>query len=333
MLPFVDLLANPWRALAYLLCFLAGIGLLERGADWFTDAAAALATRLHAPQTVVGLLTAGGEWEELVVVLAAVLGGHGDIALGDVLGSTIANVLGSFPLGLLARKPLLIERSARLYALGLLAVSLLVSALLFHGPITRPLGGALIAVFLIYLASILWALRRGMLRAPADAADADNEADERAEMAERPALALVGLVALGLGLISLGAWLVVEPAVYAARALGLSETIIGLTVVAIGTTLPDKAISLAGGLKQQGGLVVANAVGSNIFLLTLALGLAAVAAPVVADAQTLRFDVPVLIGSALLLWLLLLRQRLHWRVGLLLLALYVSYLAYQFLGK
>ena len=192
------------------------------------------------------------------------------------------------------------------------------------GQSLRPLGSALIAVFLIYLASILWALRRGMLRAPADAADADNEAEERAEIAERPALALVGLVALGLGLISLGAWLVVEPAVYAARALGLSETIIGLTVVGIGTTLPDKAISLAGGLKQQGGLVVANAVGSNIFLLTLALGLAAVAAPVVADAQTLRFDVPVMIGSALLLWLLLLRQRLHWRVGLLLLALYAA---------
>ena len=133
MLPFVDLLANPWQALAYLLCFLAGIALLERSADWFTDAAAALATRLHAQQTVVGLLTAGGEWEELVVVLAAVLGGHGGIALGDVLGSTIANVLGSFPLGLLARKPLLIERSARLYALGLLAVSLLAGALLFAG--------------------------------------------------------------------------------------------------------------------------------------------------------------------------------------------------------
>ncbi len=332
MLPFVDLLASPWQALAYLLCFLAGVALLERGADWFTDAAAALATRLRAPQTVVGLLTAGGEWEELVVVLAAVLGGHGGIALGDVLGSTIANVLGSFPLGLLARKPLLIERSARLYALGLLAVSLLVGALLFQGPITRPLGGALIALFLVYLASILWALRRGMLPAPA-VDDDDDEAEERAEVAQRPALALLALTILGLGLISLGAWLIVAPAVYAARALGLSETIIGLTVVAIGTTLPDKAISLASGLKQQGGLVVANAVGSNIFLLTLTVGLAAFAAPVMTDAQTLRFDVPVMIGSALLLWLLLLRQRLRWRVGLLLLLLYAGYLAYQFVGK
>ncbi len=332
MLPFVDALANPWRLLAYLLCFLVGLALLERGADWFTNAAAALAKRLRTPQTLVGLLTAGGEWEELVVVLAAVFGGHGGLALGDLLGSTIANVLGSFPLGLFARKPLQIERSARFYALALLLVALLVGGLLVIGPITRPEGGALVGLFVVYVVSIVLAIWRGLLRAPL-ADDDDDEAEERAEMARRPVLAQVGVIVLGLGLVSLGAWLVVEPAVYFARALGLSETIIGLTVVAIGTTLPDKAISLVGGLKNQSGLVVANAVGSNIFLLTLTLGLAALAAPVTADAQTLRFDVPVMLGSALLLCLLLLRQRLHWRAGLLLLALYGGYLAYHYLGK
>jgi len=333
MLPFVDALANPWRALLYVLCFLIGLALLEQGADWFTDAAAALAKRLRAPQTLVGLLTAGGEWEELVVVLAAVFGGHGGIALGDILGSAIANVLGSFPLGLFARKPLQIERSARLYALGMLLVTLLVSGLLAIGPISRPVGGALVGLFLVYLASILLLIRRGRAPAPLAEEDDNDEAEEREEMERRPALAQAAFVLLGLGLVSLGAWLVVEPAVYFAQALGLSETVIGLTIVAIGTTLPDKAISLTGGLKNQSGIVVANAVGSNIFLLTLTLGLSAFAAPVVADTQTLRFDVPVMVASALLLWLLLLRQRLHWRIGLLLLLLYAGYLAYQFVGK
>jgi Ca2+/H+ antiporter len=332
MLPLIDALADPWRPLAYLLCFLGGLALLERGADWFTDAAAALAKRLRAPQTLVGLLTAGGEWEELVVVLAAVFGRHGGLALGDLLGSTIANVLGSFPLGLFARKPLQIERSARFYTLALLLVTLLVSGLLVAGPITRPEGGALVGLFGAYIVSIVLAIRRGLLRVPATD-DEDDEAEERAEMERRSVLAQIGMIVLGLGLVSLGAWLVVEPAIYFAHALGLSETIIGLTVVAIGTTLPDKAISLVGGFKSQGGLVVANAVGSNMFLLTLTLGLAAFAAPVAADAPTLRFDVPVMLGSALLLSLLLLRQRLHWRAGLLLLALYGGYLAYQYLGK
>ncbi|HEU5198300.1 MAG TPA: hypothetical protein VFU32_01615 [Ktedonobacterales bacterium] len=330
MLPFLDLLAQPWRGLAYVLCFLLGLWLLEQGADWFTDATAALAKRLRAPQTLVGLLTAGGEWEELVVVLAALFGGHGGLALGDLLGSTIANVLGSFPLGLLARKPLLIERSARVYGVVLLVVTALVSGLLVAGPITRPIGGALVGFFLVYVLSVLLAIRRGLVTPPED--DEDEE-EEREEMERRSSLALCVFLALGLGLISLGAWLVVEPAVYFAHALGISETIIGLTIVAIGTTLPDKAISLAGGLKGQGGIVAANAVGSNIFLLTLTLGLATLAAPIVADPQTLRFDVPVMLGSALLLCLLLFRSRLHWRTGLCLLLLYAGYLAYQYIAK
>jgi Ca2+/Na+ antiporter len=155
MLPLVEALPSPWKAIAYGLAFLCGLALLERGADWFTDASAAIAERLHAPQTLVGLLTAGGEWEELVVALAAVTSGHAALALGDILGSTIANILGSFPLGLLGRAPLVIERSARFYAVALAFVTLLVSALLAAGPISRPIGAGLVALFALYCTSEL----------------------------------------------------------------------------------------------------------------------------------------------------------------------------------
>lgn len=336
MLPLIDSLPAPWNSMAYTLAFLAGLLLLERGADWFVDAIVALARRLHAPQTLVGLLTAGGEWEELVVVLVAVLGGHSGIALGDIVGSAIANILGSFPLGLFGRKPLRVERSARLYAVALVGVTLLVSGLLVAGPVGRPAGSALIIVFALYIASILYALRRGLLGPadlPADDDDDDGDDEEEEGMERRPiSVQIVSLVA-GFAAVSLGAYLVVEPAVYFAHALGISETIIGLTIVAIGTTLPDKAISLMGGLKQQGGIVVANAVGSNIFLLTLVLGLSAIAAPVVADTQTLRFDVPVMVACGILLCLLVFRSSLHWRTGIALLVLYAAYLAYQVIGK
>lgn len=336
MLPFFDALPHPWREIVYALAFLLGVALLERGADWFVDAAAALAKRLHAPQTLVGLLTAGGEWEELVVVLAAIFGGHSGIALGDIIGSTIANILGSFPLGLFGRKPLVVEKSARLYALALVGVTALVAGLLVVGPTTRPLGGALVGLFAVYLASILLALRRGILHRsvlPIEEAEEDEEEDEREEMERRPGLAQMAFLVVGLVLISLGAVLVVEPAVYFAHLLGISETVIGLTIVAVGTTLPDKAISLVGGLKARGGIVVANAVGSNIFLLMLVLGLSAVAVPLAADARTVVFDVPVMLGSALLLCVLVFRGRLHWRIGAALLALYVGYLAFQFVGR
>jgi K+-dependent Na+/Ca+ exchanger-like protein len=336
VLPYVDALPNPWRPLVYVLVFLVGLVLLERGADALIDASAALARRLHAPQTLVGLLTAGGEWEELVVVLAAVIGGHRGIALGDILGSTIANILGSFSLGLLGRKPLIIERSARLYAVALVVVTLLVSGLLVAGPIGSPAGAALVVLFAVYLATILLALRRGLLNRsslPAEDDDADDADEEREAIERWPLPAQLGVVALGLAVVSLGAYLVVEPAVYFAHALGLSQTVIGLTIVAIGTTLPDKAISFVGGRRGHGGVVVANAVGSNIFLLTLVLGLAAFAGPLGVDAATLRFDVPVMVGCAVALCLLVFRGRLHWRTGVALLALYAGYLAYQFIGK
>ncbi|HEV8193425.1 MAG TPA: hypothetical protein VGP82_18335 [Ktedonobacterales bacterium] len=336
MLPVLDGLPHPWQEVAYVCTFLLGLVLLERGADWFVDATATLARRLHAPQTLVGLLTAGGEWEELVVVLVAVIGGHAGIALGDIVGSCIANILGSFPLGLFGRRPLVVERSARPYGLALVGVTLLVAGLLVVGPISRPVGGALVGIFALYLASILLALRRGLVRPDMLRTDEDDEDDEeeaREAMARRSLLVQLMFVVVGLGMVAVGALLVVEPAVHFARLFGVSETVIGLTIVAIGTTLPDKALSLAGGLKARGGIVVANAVGSNIFVLTLVLGLSALAAPIVADQQTLRFDVPILAASSLLLSVLIVRERLHWRTGAVLLALYVGYLALQVVIK
>ena len=336
MLPLVDALPMPWRAILNVLAFLVGVLLLERGADWFVDASAALARRVHTPQTLVGLLTAGGEWEELVVVVAAIMGGHPGIALGDIIGSAIANILGSFPLGLFGRKPLVVERSARLYAIALMVVTLLVCGLLFLGPISRVTGGALIGLFVLYLASILLAVRRGLLSrrtllGEEEDADGDEEEDEQEEMARRALPGQLAILVGGLGTITVGAYLVVEPAVFFAQALGLPETVIGLTVVAIGTTLPDKAISFVGGMRQQGGIVVANAVGSNLFMLTLVLGLSALAAPLVATTSLLSFDVPVMLGCSLLLCLLVWRGQLHWRTGIALLLLYAGYLGYHLL--
>jgi cation:H+ antiporter len=115
--------------------------------------------------------------------------------------------------------------------------------------------------------------------------------------------------------------------------LGVSETVIGLTIVAIGTTLPDKTISLVGGLKARGGIVVANAAGSNIFPLTLVLGVSAMATPLAADGRTVVFNVPVMLGSAFLLCVLVVPWRLYWRTGAVLLALSISDLAFQFVVR
>ena len=301
-----------------------GLIVLEWGAERFTGAIGALARRLRASEGVVGLLTAGGEWEELVVVALALAGGHPALAVGNVVGSCLANLIGSMPLGLLGTRPLVLDRSARVYGLVMLGVTALACLFAFGGRVTRPEGGALVAAFVVYVASVLVVIRRGWLRPPED--DDDDDDAPVAGSALHPIAVLV----LGLVVISMGAELIVQGAVHIAQRIGLSEYAIGATVVSIGTTLPDKAISLIGGLRGQGGVVTANATGSNIFLLTLVLGLAALAgsqglavAPTVA-----HVDVPLLLAATLLVTLLFRQPSLHRRTGVALLILYVAYIVY-----
>ncbi len=301
-----------------------GLIVLEWGAERFTGAIGALARRLRASEGVVGLLTAGGEWEELVVVALALAGGHPALAVGNVVGSCLANLIGSMPLGLLGTRPLVLDRSARVYGLVMLGVTALACLFAFGGRVTRPEGGALVAAFVVYVASVLVVIRRGWLRPPED--DDDDDDAPVAGSALRPIAVLV----LGLVVISVGAELIVQGSVHIAQRIGLSEYAIGATVVSIGTTLPDKAISLIGGLRGQGGVVTANATGSNIFLLTLVLGLAALSggaglavAPTVA-----HVDVPLLLAATLLVTLLFRQPSLHRRTGVALLILYVAYIVY-----
>ena len=303
-----------------------GLVLLEWGAERFTRAIGALARRLRASEGVVGLLTAGGEWEELVVVVLALAGGHPALAVGNVIGSCLANLLGSMPLGLLGKRPLVLDRSARVYGLVMLGVTVLASLFAFGGRITQLEGGVLVAVFVLYVASVLVVIHRGWLRPPDD----DDDDDEAEALAEGATLRPLAVLVMGLVVISGAAELVVQGAAHIAERIGLSEYAIGATVVAIGTTLPDKAISLIGGWRGQGGVVTANATGSNIFLLSLVLGLAALAGGtgLAVPPTVAHVDVPLLLAMTLLITLLFRRPSLHRRIGVVLLILYVAYVVY-----
>jgi Ca2+/Na+ antiporter len=302
-----------------------GLVLLEAGADRLTDAIAALARRWSASQHVVGLLTAGGEWEELIVVMLAIATGHPGLAAGNVIGSCIANLIGSMPLGFLWAQPLVPDRSARLYAVVMLLVTVLASALLIDGSVEPVAGALLIAVFALYVTSIVLVIQRGWLRPLEPVAD-----DDDGEIAEAGAIRLLGRFIFAVVVIGIGAEMVLQGAVAIAQRSGLSEYAIGATVVAVGTTLPDKAISLVAGRRGQGGVVTANATGSNIFLLTLVLGLAALSsgsglslAPSIA-----RVDVPLLVAVSLLITALFWRPALGRGTAAILLTLYVAYLGY-----
>lgn len=314
--------------------FAVGLVLLERGADIFIDKVGDIARRTGQSETLIGLLTAGMEWEELLVAVVAVLTGHTGIALGDLIGSNIANVTGSFSLGPLVR-PLQTNRDDRRYGLLMLGITGMVCALLAGtGEVSRAAGGGLVLIFVAYVAFLLFAVRRGMMNVEFQGEDEDDDDEEEVEddvARDRPLWREFGGAMVGLALIVGGAAAVVEGAVFLAKALQVPEVVIGVTLVAVGTTLPDKVISIAGALKGRHGVVTANAIGSNIFNLTLALGLAALVQPIQIEASTLRFDVPALLGCTMLLAAMLFQPRIPRWQGAALLVLYAAYLGAAFL--
>jgi cation:H+ antiporter len=157
--------------------------------------------------------------------------------------------------------------------------------------------------------------------------------EEGEEQKKAGVLKLTALTFLGLAIILAGAELIVESGVYFASLLGVSEYVIGLTIVAIGTTVPDKVITIAGALKGKSGLVMANMIGSNIFNLLFVLGLASIVQPLVVDEATLWFDVPVMLMITWLVVIFLFKKRIGRVTGGFLLLAYAAYLTYNFVAK
>jgi cation:H+ antiporter len=292
-----------------------------------------LAERAGVSETLAGLLTVGIEWEELVVVLVAALSGRPAIAVGDVIGSCIANLGGSLGVGLLAR-PVAVGRDDRRIGWVMLGVTVLVAAgaWLGRGAISRPAGVLLIALFFVYLAALVWLFRRGLMQTLLAREDKDDDADASRDTRRGVARAFIGALG-GLVLVVVGAELVVRGAVSLARAWGISEFVVGLTLVAFGTTLPDTVVNVIAARKESGGLVMANAAGSNICDLLLVLGVAAVASPMMLDRATLMFDLPFLIGLTLVVVVMQRGSRLVRAEGAALLAAYTFYLLYNFALK
>jgi cation:H+ antiporter len=310
-----------------ILAFLVGIFLLERGADLFTDSIGELGERTGVSETVLGLLTAGMEWEELLVSIVAAFSGNVGIAVGNIVGANIANVLGTFSLGPLIR-PVQVTTQDRRFGLFLGLVTTAVAGWIFFRPVVgRTIGVSLTVIFLFYLGILIFLLHRGLVQLQFEREE-EGEEDSGAGAAKLFALAFAGL-ALILG----GAHLVVRSAAWFASHFQISEFVIGLTVVAVGTTIPDKVITIAGALKGRSGIVTANLIGSNLFNMLFVLGLAAIIHPLEIDSATRVFDLPVLVGVTWFVVLLMFREKVGRSSGIVLMLGYAAYLAFNFLVK
>ena len=320
-----------------ILVLVAGFVLLIKGADWLVDGASAIARTFGMSDLMIGLtiVAFGTSAPELLVNVVASIQGNADIVMGDIVGSNIANtflVLGAAA----AITPLAVQTST---VWKEIPFNLLIGILLFivagdmiidNSPsiVTRSEGIMLICFFIVFL-YYTFGLRRS-----------EHEVVHKRKMSLSPAIILV---LTGCILLPIGGHLVVKSAETIARALNISETLIGLTIVALGTSLPEAASACVAAWKGKTDIAVGNVVGSNIFNIGWVLGLSAIIRPV-AFTTDITFDILIVIASSIFLFFLvhhgpLYRRVLIWRSripeyailkweGYLLLLCYVGYIVY-----
>ncbi len=310
------------------LIFILGLIALTAGAEMLVRGASRIASSLGIAPLVVGLtvVALGTSSPELAVGVGAAWQGQADIAVGNVVGSNIFNVL--FILGISALiVPLAVaQQLVRIDVPLLIGCSLAMPLLALDGEIGRADGALLFLGIVLYSFFLVWQARRER-----DPQIITEYANAYPGSSVKRWSVNIGLIVLGLLLLVLGANWLVDAAVVFARHLGISELVIGLTVVSAGTSLPEVAASVAAAIKGERDIAVGNAIGSCIYNLLLVLGVTALVAPAgVAVAQSVQnFDLPVMIAvSIACLPIFFTGSRIDRWEGAVFLGYYACYMAY-----
>ena len=302
----------------------AGLATLFIGGEALVRSAVVLARRLGVSRLVVGLLVVGfgTSMPELMVSVQAVLGGAPSIALGNVVGSNIANVLLVVGVATLWTPITRWDAEAKRGGVFATGAGVLLYILCLQGRLDALYGWMLLAVLTMYLAaSYVTVAREKNVR--------EVESWDTIDTWLAGHLALSSATAvLGIGLLVLGADLLVAGAVDIARTFGVSDAIIGLSLVAIGTSLPELATAIVSSVKKEPDVVVGSVIGSNIFNILAILGITLTLGPIGVEGRIAGIDAPLVVATSLgLLLLLLFARRMGRRVGIAMLGLYLGYLA------
>lgn len=310
-----------------LIILLVGIVILIISGDWMVRGAAALARHWGVPALIVGLtiVAFGTSAPELVVGVQAVLRGAGELAAGNVIGSNIANVLLALGLpALVMAIPTNMPGVGRNTVICLLATILFIVLACFGNPMVAWQGAILFTCIIIYLA---WMFRLSKSGAHDPILDEMTEIEEGKDGLPKNVWISLLFVFVGIAGLVIGGKLIVDNAVIIAEALNISETIIGLTIVAIGTSLPEIATVLVASYRGHSEVAIGNVLGSNIFNIFAVMGASTMVGPVAIDSKLYAFDMWVMLAAAVALMLFVLRrQPIGKRTGLIFIAGYVLYI-------
>ena len=307
---------------------IAGLALLTWGADRFVHGAAAAARNMGVPPLLIGLtiVAFATSAPEILVSIVAAIENQPGLAFGNAIGSNIVNI--GLVLGLTALiRPIKLESATLQREMpALLAVSLLTVSLFLDSYLSRIDGLVMLTGLVIVM---VWLSRLGIRSAANDPILMDYEAEIPTDVT----MLMAGVwLLVGLGTLLLGAELLVNGATGIARLLEVSDVVIGILVVAFGTSLPELAVSLASALKGEYGLAIGNIVGSNIFNLLAVIGIAATIAPTPMAPTVLSLHIFVMVAFTLVLFAMTYdydgRARLSRLEGLALLLAYIAYIVY-----
>lgn len=312
--------------------FAIGLVLLIKGGDWFVDGSVGISHRFKVPEILIGatVVSIGTTLPEVMVSATSAVSGHGQIAYGNAIGSIICNTSLIAALTI-AIKPSFTDKRALKMPVAFFFISAVFYAAIAYifGSFSRISGIALIAIFALY-----------MFLSVKSAVSGGKETEPTEEQTESSTVKDIVWLIVGAALIAVGARLLVDNGTIIAKSLGVPESVIGLTFVALGTSLPELVTAITALTKGHGALSLGNIIGANLFNLVLVSGLSTALSPfaVPADnklfgiASSLVVDIPVMFAVMLLLTVpALIKGKLYRAQGIALLLIYTAFCAFQFL--
>ena len=312
------------------LLFIVGLLFLIKGGDWFVDGASALARRFHLPELLIGatVVSIGTTLPEVMVSTMSALSGHGEIAYGNAIGSVICNAALIAAITIAVRPGKVNPKTLKMPVLFFFAAAAIYCVAAYgFGKFTRPMGFIMLAMFVAYMAANI----HQMKNAPTE------EHEEEEETMPLPRMLM--LLVLGAVLIAMGANLLVDNGTLIAQALGVPESVIALTFVALGTSLPELVTAITSLIKGHSDLSLGNVVGANVFNLVLVSGVSVALAPFTVPQSATIFgmnsslvlEIPVMIAVMVLLTApALVKGKLSRVQGVALLVIYAVFCVIQF---
>ncbi len=318
-----------------ILLFIVGLVLLIKGGDWFVDGATGIAHRFHLPELLIGatIVSIGTTLPEVMVSATAAVGGHGEIAYGNAIGSIICNTSLIAAITIAIRPSIVDRKSLRTPVAAFFIAAAFYVVMALTGSFERWSGIVLLVMFVVYM---FITVRQAFANPEQVESDEDGDNGKSDSLGKE-----IFLLIIGAALIAVGARLLVDNGTLIAEALGVPESVIALTFVALGTSLPELVTAITALAKGHGALSLGNVIGANIFNLVLVSGMSITLNPFAVPSEkliggmnaSLLVDTPVMLFVMAFLTLpALIRGKLSRVQGIVLLCIYAAYCVFQFAG-